>query len=162
MASNKPQTTDKICSTEGCNKKITARGYCSACYYRKLRHNEFEKGSEGNRFKHRLSNIDIKTMTADCLQCGKVKISKRGQNQYRCSVDANHRAKLYKQAYRQAKKEQLIDHCEICDSTENLCWDHSHTTGLFRGTLCSKCNAAIGLFQDNTLLLKKAIEYLSK
>lgn len=162
MASIKPELTDKTCSTIGCNKKVTARGFCSACYYKKSRHNEFEKGSEGNRFKHRLSDIDINTMTASCLQCGKVKIYKRGENQYRCSVDANHRAKLYKRAYRQDKKDQLLDHCEICNVQENLCWDHSHVSGKFRGTLCSKCNAAIGLLQDDTLLLNKAIEYLSK
>lgn len=38
--------------------------------------------------------------------------------------------------------------------------DHCHTTGKVRGLLCSKCNQALGLLNDNTTLLRKAMEYL--
>lgn len=38
--------------------------------------------------------------------------------------------------------------------------DHCHTTGTIRGVLCGKCNAAIGLFSDNTAFLQSAIYYL--
>jgi hypothetical protein len=61
--------------------------------------------------------------------------------------------------------------CAICESEEvnssrvssgKLFIDHSHTTGKVRGLLCSKCNHGIGLLNDDTALLQKAIEYLNQ
>jgi hypothetical protein len=43
-----------------------------------------------------------------------------------------------------------------------LRWDHNHTTGLFRGTLCNNCNIAIGHFKDNPDLCVRASEYLKR
>ena len=60
--------------------------------------------------------------------------------------------------------------CAICKSPNaqssrtngNLFVDHCHSTQKVRGLLCSKCNHAVGLFNDNAELLKTAINYLSK
>ena len=61
--------------------------------------------------------------------------------------------------------------CAICESEEvnntrissnKLFIDHCHDTGKVRGLLCSKCNHGIGLLNDDTALLQKAIEYLNK
>lgn len=38
--------------------------------------------------------------------------------------------------------------------------DHCHKTNLVRGLLCSRCNLGLGSFQDNILLMKKAITYI--
>jgi len=57
--------------------------------------------------------------------------------------------------------------CEICgnpytDYKRSLHVDHDHLTGSIRGLLCVKCNAGIGHFCDNTILLEKAKVYLIK
>jgi hypothetical protein len=62
--------------------------------------------------------------------------------------------------------------CAVCQQPEravhkstaapkNLAVDHCHLTGSVRGLLCSACNTALGLFKDNTNLLRAAIQYLA-
>lgn len=54
--------------------------------------------------------------------------------------------------------------CEICSrpNTENrdLCLDHCHETGKFRGWLCHPCNTALGRFDDNLAGITRAFEYV--
>lgn len=53
--------------------------------------------------------------------------------------------------------------CEICgDRDVRICYDHCHTTGLFRGWLCVRCNSALGLVRDNITILEKLKSYLSR
>ena len=54
--------------------------------------------------------------------------------------------------------------CAICDKhiskmNRAMDVDHNHITGRVRGLLCSRCNKAIGLFEDNKELLIKAVNY---
>jgi hypothetical protein len=60
--------------------------------------------------------------------------------------------------------------CAICESSDannarivsnKLFIDHCHETGKVRGLLCSKCNHAVGLLNDDTDLLQKAINYIN-
>lgn len=54
--------------------------------------------------------------------------------------------------------------CAICKSyalKNSICIDHNHSTGKVRSLLCRKCNAAIGLMDENITVLKAAIAYLS-
>lgn len=60
--------------------------------------------------------------------------------------------------------------CAICGielvgqyrSHNSPTFDHDHTTGKFRGWLCSKHNRGIGCFNDDISLLRKAVEYLER
>ena len=60
--------------------------------------------------------------------------------------------------------------CAICREKETrkrrgriarLSVDHDHSTGDIRGLLCTRCNTAIGLLEDDITLLKNAIDYLN-
>lgn len=52
--------------------------------------------------------------------------------------------------------------CKICRSntSRRLAVDHCHETGLIRSLLCSKCNTALGLANENIEILKSMINYL--
>lgn len=63
--------------------------------------------------------------------------------------------------------------CDICGRPEvsidkrnktvrALAVDHCHKTGKVRALLCQKCNTALGKFNDDPQLLRKAAEYLEK
>lgn len=65
--------------------------------------------------------------------------------------------------------EQQNGVCAICGQPENrayngnainLAVDHCHKTGKVRGLLCSRCNQALGNFQDSSKILAKALNYL--
>jgi hypothetical protein len=55
--------------------------------------------------------------------------------------------------------------CNICGVklvNKKLSLDHCHKTNKLRGFLCDKCNIGLGYFNDNSELLLKAVDYLSK
>jgi hypothetical protein len=60
--------------------------------------------------------------------------------------------------------------CKICPTVLDSsckalipCVDHAHDeTRKVRGLLCTRCNLAIGQFNDSTELLEKAIQYLKE
>ena len=54
--------------------------------------------------------------------------------------------------------------CAICKRpplpNRQLCLDHDHRTGLFRGLLCDPCNQVIAKVGDDPAILRAAIRYL--
>ena len=54
------------------------------------------------------------------------------------------------------------NNCEVCGTTDDLCYDHDHNTMEFRGVLCRKCNAAIGQLGDDVDGVRNALCYLVK
>lgn len=56
--------------------------------------------------------------------------------------------------------------CAICqapldpDDSTRTHTDHCHKTNIVRGILCKKCNSGLGFFNDDILVLERAIEYL--
>lgn len=55
-------------------------------------------------------------------------------------------------------KETVINHKS--EKLQKLSVDHDHVTGKVRGLLCTACNKALGLLNDNPEVLKKAYDYL--
>ena len=52
--------------------------------------------------------------------------------------------------------------CAICkEPMRRPCVDHDHATRKVRGLLCDPCNQGLGLFRDDSVLLKSAIGYLA-
>lgn len=58
--------------------------------------------------------------------------------------------------------------CAICMRPETtagrfmLCIDHCHESGQVRGLLCSNCNRAIGLLQDDPKVIAAAARYVAE
>lgn len=74
---------------------------------------------------------------------------------------------ISEEIYEQERQNQDY-RCKICRAHEDtqfhrrLVVDHCHTTGLYRGLLCTKCNTGLGSFNDNISVLKNAIEYVNE
>lgn len=47
-----------------------------------------------------------------------------------------------------------------CVTGKVLAVDHCHTSGKVRGLLCMRCNRAVGLLEDSTDNLRRALKYL--
>lgn len=52
--------------------------------------------------------------------------------------------------------------CELCGEEGKTVFDHCHTSGIFRGWLCDRCNKVLGLVYDSPSLLARMIEYLTR
>jgi Recombination endonuclease VII len=88
-----------------------------------------------------------------------------------CRVCANKRYKEYRKnrpdsrwkvpdyqhkRFREAKQQT---ECVICGELATVV-DHDHRTGHIRGALCHTCNAGLGFFRDDPVLLELAALYL--
>lgn len=103
------------------------------------------------KWLHRITNVDLETKTADCSHCGRVKVRYTGS--WRC-VNA---ITEYRRIKREANRPEV---CSVCGGTNKICYDHSHTSGKFRGWLCNNCNVALGMAYDNPETLRKLADYL--
>ena len=51
--------------------------------------------------------------------------------------------------------------CPICGcTTRELVVDHDHETGAVRARICGRCNVGMGLFDDDSTLMLRAVAYL--
>jgi hypothetical protein len=98
------------------------------------------------------------------------KSSVNGRQSY-CKECAQIKARLYRYGVTVEEYNVIFEiqkgRCKICgihnlESYRPLVVDHNHTTGKFRGLLCSQCNQGIGLLQDSYELCDKASAYLKE
>lgn len=89
----------------------------------------------------------------DCKDC-----RRNDKLKYKYGIDSSeYNLKLKQQNYK----------CVVCGVEENkdgtrLCVDHCHSTGKVRDLLCSRCNAVLGLVDEDTDRLIKLKAYLQK
>lgn len=106
-----------------------------------------------------------KTSSATCVECDHLAyharkgslLSMRQRNRNlksRYSIDLNEYV---------AMDERQGGRCAICDGLpKKLVVDHDHEANRTRGLLCIKCNAGLGQFNDNLVILQRAVDYLVK
>ena len=107
-----------------------------------------KKHPETNRrakAKYRAANIEF------------VRETDRLQQQARRRNDPE-RQRIRYARWRAKREQQLTD----VAGRPRTVFDHCHVDGHFRGWLCDRCNRTLGQVRDNTVLLRKMIEYLER
>ena len=78
------------------------------------------------------------------------------------------RPKDVEREYRKGLREACNHKCMVCytglskKGKTKECIDHDHATGKIRGVLCLRCNSALGHFDEDSVRILAAIEYLRK
>lgn len=133
------------------------KSYCRPCYAIKGKEHYYKH----REAKRRLVPPEYKT----CVACKQLK---EGASFDRSPGSADGLVssckpclKLYRRELRFGVR-YLAASCEACKRSEpevKLVPDHCHVSNLFRGTLCSNCNTALGLLKDNPQSIKGLLEY---
>lgn len=72
---------------------------------------------------------------------------------------------VYEQMFIDQNESCLICECKIelfGDKSVVAHVDHCHTTGKVRGLLCNYCNSVLGVYNEDTKIFQRAINYLRK
>lgn len=149
------------CAEDGCSEPVKAKGLCKMHYQRLLRHG------------HTMYR-DRKTAAKSCA------VDACDNHAYAKGLCHAHYLKQRKwsaagvdAARYQGMLREQNGVCAICHQPEkhrdglsgkpkDLAVDHDHATGAVRALLCSACNTALGLFNDDPELLDKAKSYLAR
>ena len=141
------------------DKELRAKRMCRSCYERQLKelNPEYAQRQRENCKNWRVANAD--------------KCKQREQERW-ANKDYVEQQRVYKwnkllESYglNQNTYEILVEQgCQLCGNTNAAKYhlDHCHTTGNFRGLLCSKCNNGLGMLGDSIASLERALEYLKQ
>jgi hypothetical protein len=92
---------------------------------------------------------------------------KKGQKRPKEWIEIQRKA-VWKGGLNRNQKLEIIagrkkpEKCELCGRIGEICFDHDHKTGKFRGWICKKCNGALGMIDDNPQTLLLMVNYLRK
>lgn len=116
------------------------------------------------------ASVDFYPDYPRCKRC-----DKEAQAKYKLESPQKFRLTAHKKRLKHSYNLEYTDYLRMCEEQNNLCkicgkdnkgWklavDHCHDTGNIRGLLCNTCNRAIGLFNDNAALLRKAADYIER
>ncbi len=139
------QATVKTCSgCKQCSPEVsfsTKARYCRGCV-RKNNKQHYVKNLEKSRKYHReyrKAHYDAEKQRACQLK-----------HKYGLTIEQ-----------RQAMVDQQEGKCFICRTEKRVLFiDHDHATGKIRSLLCHNCNAAIGLFDEDPAVLRRAATYI--
>lgn len=114
---------------------------------------------------HRLTEKNFTDMLAVCSVCGPVTMYTQGKRdgrwRYTCATRHNEVARR-----KHRKTYPVGPRCECCGTkgakNNPLCWDHDHATDERRGTLCRKCNMALGLLAEDSKRVLSLYRYASR
>lgn len=161
----------KVCSVEGCEKSILARGWCSSHYQRWYKWGDVNAprrpGGAGR------GETVHGTPTAHNNHGCRCELCREWHRTYsrewaRANPEkrrATKRKALYGlsvEAY-EAMRHAQDGRCAICRELPNergLYVDHCHDSGAVRALLCQKCNAGIGMFGDDPDRMIAAAAYV--
>lgn len=139
---------------KACNATVALQRHTMCCSGTPLKH----------PLRHTLHSKDGDGR-AVCVWCGPVTLVTNGPRTLRCpnAVEGYKSSSGHGLSNQQARRRcKEAGQCEVCGSTHRLCVDHNHVTGKIRGVLCSHCNSALGLINDNLDTLQGLINYLKE
>lgn len=155
------------CSTPQCERPIKSRDLCSSCYCKAYDKGLIPVHEATPKHKHRVFNVDERASTADCTECGRVKVrfakdKRQSSGRWVCAIAAVS-GKAYTRITLKEKLCEVKTSCEICGRADKpLVYDHCHKSTFYRGMLCDGCNLGLGGFRDDVESLHRAIEYLHR
>ena len=152
----------------GIVKNLTAKR-CRACYAGKAGANEkvctvCRAAKPLSAFKPRVQyRYGVSSVCRECENIARRKLYWKAPEKARANVRVNRLKTQY--GLTQEKYAELVaSGCHICGGQcktgRRLAVDHCHKTGKVRGVLCANCNRALGMFQENPDVVKKALRYL--
>lgn len=105
-----------------------------------------------------------------CAECNRVKHKKYRDHHPDYRKKHHNRIMKYRYGITSEEYREMVssqnNSCQICksefSSSRDAHIDHSHETKMVRGILCQRCNQALGLFQEDPVRIRNAIDYLRK
>jgi hypothetical protein len=146
----------QVCSHEGCEGKVLARGLCSAHYQQR------DKQENAERYREYQERYDER-------HPGLRKAHARARSAQDPQKHKDYvRRSVVKRTYGLTLEEYkaiLARGCAICGRNPGgrfMHLDHDHANGKVRDALCTGCNTGLGQFCDDPARLRAAADYLEK
>ena len=108
-----------------------------------------------------------------CPDCGETKPvdqfhKKKGKPSHRCAACVGIHNRMTTYNLTRDEVELMLEHrtCDACGEVvqdlKQFHIDHSHTTGVVRGVLCSGCNTTLGLVKESAATLRALAAYIER